>query len=734
MFMLISKTKLRNVFIQSGRVYASPLARRIALGVVFFGLFTVSLAAEFLPEKVSFQEGQVSDRDVVAPRTVSYVDQEKTKKLEAEVLASVASVYDIDVSVMAKTEDDVSAIYRAARMAVREKAAVTKDKPIDRKQLIAHIQAVSPLQLPSTAVSSLLEMDEIDLNRAEEATKTILRKYFQRGIKEDELPIVRKHVVIEAEEMGLGKNAEAAVAGISQALLRPNFILNVRETDKRKQMALSGIEPVRETVKKGQILVRKGDVVTAEQIRVMEALGLYAGQINEMRIVGLSVFVLAVMAIMLGFLYKFAPAVWRSDAYLILIGLIALLTILLGKAAHFYSDFAAPLATGALLTAILIDARVGVFFSIISALLFGVIADHDLRAVVVPLVGSIAGVFSVSRSVHGYSLIRTGLCIAGINFIIIWSTGVIEQLPLGQVLMQGLAGIFGGIAAAVIATGILPYLEHAFNITTPMKLLDYAKPNHPLLARLLLDAPGTYHHSVLVGNLAETSADVIGADPVVVRVGSYYHDIGKIKRPYFFVENQEGPENPHDKISPTLSTLIITSHIKDGVELCREYRLPRIIVDIVQQHHGTSLVSYFYKRATENEHSECIIEADFRYDGPRPQTKEAALIMLADACEAAVRSLGKPNVNRIEATVRRVIRERLHDGQLDDCSLTLRDLNIIGDVFIRVLSSMFHSRIEYPEDVPNLRELEKRRVKNGNCYKLSSGRDISDSSSGAACN
>ncbi len=343
------------------------------------------------------------------------------------------------------------------------------------------------------------------------------------------------------------------------------------------------------------------------------------------------------------------------------------------------------------------------------------------------LIGSLAGVYSVSKMTHDYSLAKTGIWIAVVNFLVIGASGCIEQMDGGQLLTQCLQGILSGFGAAIITIGLLPYLEHAFSITTPIKLLDLAQANHPLLQRLLLDAPGTYHHSVLVGNLAETAANTIGADSVTVRVGAYYHDIGKIKRPFFFIENQVTGENPHDKIAPSLSTLIVTSHIKDGIDLCRDYKLPPLIVDIVQQHHGTTLVSYFYRRATEYEHSECIIEADFRYEGPRPQSKEAALIMLADSCEAAVRSLAKPNVNRIEATVRKIIRARLNDGQLDDCDLTLKDLSVIGDVFIRVLSGMFHTRIEYPEA---LKELERRKSKNGNNGKQSADKDDANGGDG----
>ncbi|CVK17436.1 HD family phosphohydrolase [Sporomusa sphaeroides] len=712
--MISVNNRLRKLFLKPGSIYTRPLVRRILMFVVFFVLYMVCLSADFIPEKVSLLVGEVSDRDVIAPRTVSYVDSAKTKKLEIEVLASVANVYDMDVAVMAKAEEDVKTIFRSAQAVLADNSLTTSEQKLEK---LTH---GLPVSLSSAVITGLIHLDEDGLVKTENYTTAILRKYLQRGIRDDDLEIARKQVVLEAEELGLNKNAETIVAGIAQTLIRPNFILNVRETDKRKQSALANIEPVRETVKKGQILVRRGDVVTSEQIHVMEELGLYAGNVNAARILGLAVFVLLVMGISMGYLYQFANSIHANDRYLILLGLIVLVTMIIAKVAHYYSDFAAPVAAGALLAAILIDARVGLVVGVIMAMFFGVIVEHDLRAVAAALIGGMTGVYSVTKMVHGYSLTKAGVSIAAVNFLVIGSTGLIEQLNGSEILLQGLFGAIGGILSAVITIGLLPYLENAFNITTPVKLLDLAKPNHPLLQRLLLDAPGTYHHSVLVGNLAETAAVTVGADPVVVRVGAYYHDIGKTKRPYFFIENQAGSENPHDKIAPSLSTLIITSHIKDGLDLCRDYKLPQVITDIVQQHHGTTLVSYFYKRATEHEHGECVIEDDFRYEGPAPQTKEAALIMLADACEAAVRSIGKPNVNRIESTVRKIIRERLQDGQLDDCNLTLKDLKIIGDVYIRLLSSMFHSRIEYPEA---LKELERRKNKNGNNNKQPAGKD-----------
>ena len=719
--MVSLNNKLHDFFVRPASVYNKPVARRIILGSAFFFLFMIILSMDFISDKVSFEVGQVSDRDIISPKTVTYVDLAKTKKLEADVLASVANVYDIDVAATTKVEDFTGAIFKAVRTVQLDKTLVSSSQKIQK------IQENLIIPLTDNVVAAMITLDERSLVVAEEQAKTILRKHFQRGIREDDLEMTKKNIVIETEELGLGKNTEAVVIGIVQTLIQPNFIFNARETEKRKQSAITSIEPVRETVKKGQIMVRHGDIVTLEQIHGMEEVGLSKGHVSEGRILGLAIFVLIMMLIIMGYLYKFAYPIYQNDLHLVLLGLIILVTLLLGKAAHYYSDFVAPIATGALLIAILIDERVGLLVSVVLSLFFGVIAEYNLRAVSTVLIGSMIGVYSVSKMAHGYSLTRTGLCIAAVNFLVIGSTGFIEQLNNSQILIQGVLGIVNGIGAAVITIGILPYLENLFNITTPLKLLELARPNHPLLQRLLLDAPGTYHHSVMVGNLAETAAGAIGANPITVRVGAYYHDIGKIKRPYFFVENQTGIENPHDKIAPSLSTLIITSHMKDGVDLCRDYNLPQVIIDIVQQHHGTMLVSYFYKQATENEHGECIIEADFRYEGPRPQSKEAALIMLADASEAAVRSIGKPNANRIEATVRKIIRERLHDGQLDECNLTLKDLNIIGDVYIRVLSSMFHKRIEYPD---TMKELERRKNKNGNCNKQCAGKDDNNVANG----
>lgn len=690
--------------------------RKIVLLLLFFILNTVLLSIDFLPNTVSLVVDQVSERDVVAPRTVSFVDEPRTKKLEAEVLAGVANVYDLDTGAAVTAEEEVSQIFRTVRTIQADKNLKNLEEKVSKfTGLMSGL-----LHEPTLSILPTLAPAEID--QLEDHSKAILRKYLYRGIRDEELENVRKQAAADVERLGLGERGVLVLLEITQPHLRPNFVLNVRETDLRRKAAIRKIEPVRITVKSGQIVVRRGDVVTDEQMQMMAELGLHRAQVSMVRILGLALYVLLIMGLLLLFFQRFLPDIFADDRRLLLIGLVILLTLAIGRIGHFYSDFVTPIAVGPLLTAILIGPRAALMLGMVTALLFGIITDQNLRVVSFVLLGSVAGVYSVSKNAQGYSLIRAGLWVSLANVAAIVFTGLIEEIDYLQIFSDLIMGAIGGVASAILSIGLLPYLEQAFRITTSEKLMNLARPNHPLLQRLLLEAPGTYYHSVLVGNLAETAADQIGANSILSRVGAYYHDVGKIQRPYFFVENQANMENPHAKLSPSLSTMIITSHIRDGLEFCREYKLPEVIADIVGQHHGTSLVSYFYKQAAEGEHGECIIEEDFRYEGPKPQTREAALIMLADGCEAAVRAISKPNMSRIENTVRRVIDERLRDGQLNECDLTLRDLNVIGDIFIRVLCSTCHSRIEYPADA--IREMERRRSRNGNGNKYSTGKAL----------
>nr|MDA8211210.1 HDIG domain-containing protein [Clostridia bacterium] len=343
----------------------------------------------------------------------------------------------------------------------------------------------------------------------------------------------------------------------------------------------------------------------------------------------------------------------------------------------------------------------------------GVLTGFQLRFAFVGLVTGLVAIYSVSHLSQRSDLAKAGLINVGASAAVsIIAIGLLTGMDVSLMSWGLLIGLGNGILSAVLTGGVLPYLESAFGITSAVRLLELSNPNNPLLKRLLMEAPGTYHHSIIVGNMAEAAADAIGADSLLVRAGAYYHDIGKTKRPYFFIENQLSCENPHDKIAPSLSTLIITSHVRDGVELAREHKLPEKIIDIIEQHHGTSLVSYFYHRAKESDKHESVQEEAYRYDGPNPQTREAALVMLADSVEAGVRSRKQPSLGDLEGLVREIIKKKLEDGQLDECNVTLRDLHTIATAFMKVLTGIFHTRIEYPDQM--LKEMERRKLKDAN--------------------
>lgn len=705
--------QLDSFFTATAAAEHSPI-RKIVLFLLFFILLTGLLSMDFLPDNVSLTVGQVSERDITAPRTISFIDEPRTRKLETEVLSGVANVYDLDTGAAVSAEDEVGRIFRTLRSVQSDKTLKTGE------ERVARFSGLMAGTLKGQSLSVMPALTFAETDQLEEHARALLRKYLTRGIRDEEAESVRKLAAADIEKLGLGDNGVLVLMDLTQSRLRSNFVLNARETELRRQAALRKIEPVRSTVKSGQIVVRRGEVVSDEQMQILTELGLHRGQIGLGRFLGLALFVLSVMGMLLLFFFRFLPHIFRDDRRLVLIGLILLLTLLIGRIGHFYSDFVTPIALGSLLTAILVGPWAAMLTGVASSLLFSLIAEQNLRVFIFMLMGSIAGVYSVSNASQGYSLVRAGIWVSLANVGALLITGLIESLEYRQILADTAMGAVGGFAAAILSIGILPYLEHAFRITTTDKLLNLARPNHPLLQRLLLEAPGTYYHSILVGNLSETAAGKVGADPVLSRVGAYYHDVGKIQRPYFFSENQTNIENPHSKMTPSLSTMIITSHIRDGLEFCREHKLPDVIADIVSQHHGTSLVSYFFRQASEGEHGECVLEDDFRYEGPKPQTREAALIMLADGCEAAVRAISRPNMSRIENTVRRIINDRLRDGQLNECDLTLRDLNVIGDTFIRVLCSTCHSRVEYPADAA--RELERRRTRNAGGNKHTTGK------------
>jgi putative nucleotidyltransferase with HDIG domain len=379
--------------------------------------------------------------------------------------------------------------------------------------------------------------------------------------------------------------------------------------------------------------------------------------------------------------------------------------------------YGTPFALGAILIAIVLNVELAAMFSVVLAIMSGILLENQLRFFVYPFIASIVAAQQVVLCKERSTLIRAGLITGLVNVLLILCFAIIEQNLFNfEALFHLSFGFLGGVLTGVIATGFVPLIEITFDYTTNIKLLEIADLNQPLLKELSIKAPGTYQHSIMVGNLVDAAADTVGANSLLARVSAYYHDIGKVKKATYFVENQIKGENRHEKLSPNMSSLILLAHVKDGVELAKEKRLGGAIRDIIRQHHGTSLISYFYSKAKSqhNSTSQPVSEKDFRYPGPRPQTKEAALVMLADSVEAASKTLADPTPARIQGMVQKIINSIFIDGQLDECELSLKNLHAIANSFNRILASgVFHQRIEYPP-------LEKEE---GGSKKKTNGKD-----------
>ncbi|EET87288.1 metal dependent phosphohydrolase [Clostridium carboxidivorans P7] len=454
-------------------------------------------------------------------------------------------------------------------------------------------------------------------------------------------------------------------------------------------------------IKKDQIIVKEGEPVAKYQIEILKDLGLLNSNYHfEWYIyICLSILILLIMFLQWFYLYKYHNNVYSDTNKLIMINILNCIAILLARSLSVISPFLIPLACIPMIFTLLVNYKVSLAISALNCVLISRAVEFSPEITILALVNVVIGAVILKKMQQRNDILYSSIYISIMNVILTFSVGFLLSNSVADVTQKALLACIGSILSGILTIGLLPFFESTFDVITTIKLLEISNPNHPLLKRLLMEAPGSYHHSILVGNLAEIAAEEVGGNPVLARVASYYHDVGKIKRPYFFKENQLGSDNPHDKITPNLSTLIITSHVKDGVELAKQYKIPKAVRDIIEQHHGTSLVKYFYvTMKNSSERPDDVKEEDFRYPGPVPETKEGAIIMLADAVEAAVRSISEPTKGKIEEMVNKIIKNRLNEGQLDNCNLTLKDINKIRKSFLKVLTGIYHQRIEYPED------------------------------------
>lgn len=679
--------------------YPVRTSRRVRIGTyVAFGLVLYFvLLGTVLPERFNFAVGQVSQALITAP--IDAVDTRATEAARQAAAANVSARYDLNPTVYETALSQLDKLVNAIE------SAKTARVPNEQVRLQQARDAV-PAVFSTSLLQSLLNMNQgqfvvVSSDAIRIAQRMLQTEFSTSDQKQAGMMIDQQLVTLDVD-----KPTRLIIGQIVSAVLHPNLIYDPVLTQQARLQAERSVPDV--WINRGDLIVRRGQLITPgimSQLRDLKLLkteadyGIYAGFFF---FIGLLVLATAT------FIQLRKSRLSQNNVDLLLYtGLIILLAILIriaraGVDAGLPSSisFAIPISMGSMLIAMFFGMSLATLSSVLLAVLTSAAFSFAFQPFFVALMGALGATMAMTRVQNRRVFMRAGFLTAGLNVVsiailhFVFTSSSADWAGFGIQLVYGLVG---GVLSAVFTLGLLPYLETTFGVITHVGLLELANPNHPLLRKLLLEAPGTYHHSLIVGNLAESAAEAIGADPLICRVGSLFHDVGKMKRPLFFIENQIGGENPHDKVAPNLSYLIVSSHVTDGLEMLREHNLPEPIRAICAEHHGTTVMWYFYNKAVEEDKHNTPDIDQFRYPGPKPTSKEAAIVMMCDAVEASVRSIAKPTPQRIEALIRKIIKDRLQDGQLDACDVTLRDLDRMVDAFLRTLQGIYHERIEYPD-------------------------------------
>jgi hypothetical protein len=493
------------------------------------------------------------------------------------------------------------------------------------------------------------------------------------------------------------------VSALVEDLVIPNSFYNAERTEQRRQLAREQVEPVTTTIERNETILRAGDIVTGLDLEALAALGMRQPTKSWKDVIGTAAFLLLLGILFIYYFWRIEPPLWLQRSEPLIIALLTLVFIIFARLAipfHALLPYLFPYAALAMMLSVLVNQRLALVVAGLFVLLIGWLTDGNLALMTFAFAGSLAGTLKLRRGDHLADFALAALYVVLTNsltvFAFMLTGGKIDARTLFELFIAALVN--GLLTITVTLLGVY-LIGLVFGVITPLQLIELSRPTHPLLRQLLLKAPGTYHHTLIVSNMAERAAEAINADSLLTRVGTYYHDIGKTIRPYFFIENRTEGTDPHSRLDPYTSAQIIISHVKDGIGLAKKHRLPQRVIDFIPEHHGTLLVSYFYHQAARQAGAPDAVDKNaFRYLGPKPQTIETAITMLADGAEATVRSKRPATVDEIEQIVAESMEGRMVSGQLDECPLTLDDLRDIRQAFVDVLRGLQHPRITYPTD------------------------------------
>lgn len=746
---LNDKTKISFNFLNNVIFQRWAIAILLCVGLTFI------LAPKLYDTKPEYRHGMIAAENIKADRDFLVEDVNSTLQKRNEAAADVHPIYDYDAE-MAITL--ISKINESFSLAAKNQSAQS-NKTLLEKSLGVTLSAGEITFLTSNKFSGDLLRKLSRVLSSFYQNTLVTHSIFQKNEREKGITIING--ITRAEEnlkdvssVLLFKDIDPVLArkvnavfkndppearqfafSFLKKIIEPNLTLNQEATDRKILSAAQDVKPVYFQVQKNEMIVREGEKIGSLELAKLNAFHKTSAdnKISSLMVIA-GIFSTTLFLTLL--LYFWRTRNWlktsaRSNVDFLVFAIVAILQIFFVKAGIFIAVavnrafpsipaeacyFAIPFACGAMIIAVLINRNVALIMSILTAFLSSLLFDENIIFPLFSFLGSVAASYHIVNSHQRSTFLKVGLFLGVINMAGIVSLNLLTGHLLNDLILRLAMGFLGGVITGILVAGITPVFESLFGFITDIKLLELANLNQPLFQRMIIEAPGTYHHSIIVASLVEAAAEAIGANSLLAKVSAYYHDIGKLAKPHYYIENQPGYDNRHDKLSPKMSSLIIISHVKEGCELASQVKLGQPIINIIREHHGTNLVSYFYDKAKKDkdESIRSLTENDFRYPGPKPQTKEAGLVMLGDVIEASSRMLTNPTPARIRSLVRERIERVYMDGQLDDCELTLKNLNIIAETFTRILTGIFHHRIDYPETTPKETNGKKESYENPN--------------------
>lgn len=685
-----------------------PYITFLATGLIVF----LILSSGLVSKKYSLEVGEIARFDIKAPKDVE--DKIATQKKIEEELNHLQDVYTYNADVKNKAIENIDKLFQVvgdinANTSITPTSTSTEESNLDidaaklKAEKLKKLKEQSPIDNMSVEnYEILLALNSAQLESVHgdliNCMENIYNNISMYEGKSEDIYTAQSEITRTFNVTSYSKDVKDLASAIGHTQTKASYFVDHTKTEEQRQSVIKGVSPV--IYKKDQTIIAEGQPITEAQIQLLQELGLLDNEKSTQVFLylALAALVAGIIALQWRYIKDKRNDIYKDTAKVALINILTILLVVLVRASVPITPYITPFACVYILFAVLVDGKTALVFGTLNVVFISILVSFSPQIIIIAILNAVIAPMVLKRVQQRSDILYSSALIAIINIVSTTVIGYFLSSDLSSILNKALLTGGAGVISGILAIGILPILENAFDIVTNMRLLELSNPNNPLMRRLLLEAPGTYHHSVLVANLAEMAAEKVGANPIMARTAAYYHDVGKLERPYYFKENQIGI-NPHDGMSPALSAAIILSHVDDGVKLANKHNLPMSIVDVINEHHGDSIAKYFYITMKNNSENPDEVDVnDYKYSGRPPRTKESTIVMMADGVEAAVRSIHKPDKDKIEKMVDSIIKTRLDEGQLKNSDLTFKDLEKIRESFLTVLSGIYHERIEYPKE------------------------------------